>query len=181
MRLKQLPREQLRALEIAFRKARNPTEQLRYQAIRLAAKGFSRKQICEITGKSPRCIGGWIAAHNRQGLEGLKNKKQPGNHHLLTRTQKATIKQLITTNTPEELSLIGKFWTIPFLETLVYQQFHVRYKDQDSYRRLLHWCGFSYHKPDKVNIRQKEHMKKRFEETIKKGSGGITEKIAWYW
>src|SRR5215217_6516166 len=128
MRLKQLPREQLRALEKAFRKARNPTEQLRYQAVRLAAKGFSRKQICEIVDKSPRCVGGWIAQYNKTGIEGLKLKEQPGNHHLLTKQQKTTIKQLIVTKTPEELSLTGRFWTIPLLEQLILQQFHVRYK-----------------------------------------------------
>jgi transposase len=178
MRLKQLPREQLRILERAFRKARNPTEQLRFQAILLGAKGFKRSEICVIVGKSQRCVGDWITRFNKEGLDGLRQKHQPGNHHLLTRNQKAHIKHLITNKMPDELSLSGRFWTIPDLEQLVWQKFHLRYKDQDSYRRLLHWCGFSFHKPNKVNKKQSAHLKKRFEEQLKKDSGGTKTKIA---
>jgi transposase len=171
MRLKQLPREQLRILERAFRKARNPTEQLRYQAILLGAKGFQRSEICVIVGKSQRCVGDWITKCKREGLAGLRQKPQPGNHHLLTRKQKAHIKYLITNKTPVELSLSGRFWTIPLLEQLVWNTYRLRYKDQDSYRRLFHWCGFSFHKPNKVNKKQSTHMKKRFEEHLKKTQG----------
>jgi transposase len=181
MRLKKLPRQQVAALEQAFHTARNPTEKLRYQAILLAVKGFTRSEICQIVEKSPRSIGGWVWRYNKKGLAGLRTKPYQGNHRLLTNTQKATIKQLITHKTPEELSLSGRLWTIPLVEQLVWQQFHLRYKDQDSYRRLFHWCGFTFHKPNKVNKKQSTHLKKRFEETLKKDSGSTRTKIAWYW
>lgn len=185
MRITQLSKEAVGELEKAFRKEKSGKQKIRYQALLLLTKGFKRKQVGEIVGISPGRIRQWVTMYNRNGLLGLLLKKTPGNHHLLTKEQKETIKDLITTHTPKELGLIdleGKFWNIPLLRELVRQKFNVTYETHDSYRRLLIWCGFSFHKPAKVNLRQNKHSKVRFEETLKKDSRtGVVEKIRWSW
>lgn len=185
MRITQLSKEMVGDLEKAFRKEKNGKQKIRYQALLLLAKEFKRKQVGEIVGISPGRIRQWVSMYHRNGLLGLLLKKTPGNHHLLTKEQKAIIKDLITTHTPKDLGLIeleGKFWNIPLLRELVKQQFNLTYKTQDSYRRLLLFCGFSFHKPAKVNQRQSEHMRVRFEEILKKDSKtGVVEKIKWSW
>lgn len=182
MRITQLSKEAVGELERAFRKEKNGKQKIRYQALLLLAKRFKRKQVGEIVGISPGRIRQWVSLYYKSGLDGLLLKSAPGNHRLLTNIQKQAIKDLITTHTPEQLGLTGKFWNIPLLKELVIKEFGLMYQHQDSYRRLLHWCGFSFHKPKKVNYKQSEHMRVRFEETLKKDSKtGVVEKIKWSW
>jgi transposase len=185
MRITQLSKEMVGDLEKAFRKEKLGKQKIRYQALLLLAKGFKRRQVGEIVGISPGRIRQWVSLYHRNGLLGLALKSAPGNNHLLTKEQKKVIKKIITTQTPKDLDLIdleGKFWNIPLLRELVKQKFNLTYKTADSYRRLLHFCGFSFHKPVKVNQRQKNGDKVRFEETLKKDlRTGVVEKITWSW
>lgn len=182
MYITQLPKEAVDELGKAFKKERNGRQKTRYQAIWLVAKGWKRKKVAEVVGMSRDRIRQLITLYHRGGLLGLLLKPAPGNHRLLTNIQKASIKDLITTQTPAQLGLQGKFWDIPLLRELVKKEFHLFYKDQDSYRRLFHFCGFTFHKPKKVNKRQNKHMKVRFTELLKKDpKTGQTEKITWSW
>src|SRR5579862_8245716 len=107
--MKNLSREQVDLLEYAYRKAKKVREKQRYHALWLLTKGYKRAQVQEILGISKQALGDWVTTYHKVGLEGLADKPQPGNHHKLTLKQKQTIKELITTNTPEELSLTGRF------------------------------------------------------------------------
>ena len=182
MRINQLSKEAVDELGKAFKKEGNGRQKTRYQAIWLLSKGWKKDQIADVVGMSRDRIRQLVTLYHKDGLNGLKIKPAPGNHRLLTNKQKLHIKKLITAHTPQELGLEGKFWNIPLLRELVKLKFNLSYRDQDSYRRLLIWCGFSFHKPNKVNQKQSEHMKVRFEETLKKDSRtGVVEKIRWSW
>ena len=123
----------------------------------------------------------WQRAFKKQGVDGLRTQPPPGNNHKLSREQKEEIKDTINTKGPGNFSLEGKFWSVPALRQYVRKQYKVIYKSNDSYRRLFNFCGFSFHKPDKVNKKQNPHMRKQFEETLKKSSNGTYEKLVWYW
>lgn len=180
--MRNLPMEQVIALEKAFKKEKRGREKLRYQAIWLLARRYKRAEVVNLLGISKQALGGWVTIYKRFGLLGLKDKLQPGNHHKLTRKQKKKVKQLITTSSPKELGLKDSFWSITTLKQLVKEKFKVEFKSKESYRQLLHFCGFSFHKPKKVNQRQSEHMRVRFEEILKKDSKtGVVEKIKWSW
>jgi len=181
MRLKNLPKVKVNALEKAFKRAKDTREKTRCQALWLLTQGYKRREVVKIVGRSKQALAKWVSAYNKKGLEGLDNKPQPGNHRKLTRQQKQRIKKLITTNRPEKLGLEGKFWTVPTIKRMVKERFKVTYKTDDSYRRLFHFCGFSFHKPNKVNKKRNSHMVRRFEEKLKKDSRGIRDKIVWYW
>ena len=181
MRITQLSKEAVDALEKAFKKERNGRQKTRYQAIWLVAKGWKRRKASEAVGMSSDRIRQLITLYHKEGLLGLLLKPAPGNHRLLTNQQKQHIKDLMTNTTPDHVGLKGRFWNIPLLRVLVTKEFGLTYKDQDSYRRLFHWCGFSFHKPTKVNKRQKDGMIKRFEVALKKDSRDTREKMVWYW
>ncbi len=137
-----------------------------------------------LVGERPlrlHCIDNWILRFKRNGIEGLFDKPQAGNHRKLTIKQKEELKQLITTNTPEQFSFEGKFWNPVLVSRLIKQQYTISYHPEPS-RRLLHAFGFTFHKPEKVNKRQKTGDKLRFEEKLKKDSEtGVEEVIRWYW
>lgn len=180
--MRNLPNEQVIALEKAFRKAKRGREKIRYQALWLLSRGYKRAEVIKLLGISKQTLGGWVTRYKKDGLKGLLDKAQPGNHHKLTKKQKTSIKALINTQTPLQLGFKGQFWNIETLEGLIKEKFNVRFHSRESYRSLLHWCGFSFHKGAKVNIKQSEYTKVRFEETLKKDSKtGLIRKIRWSW
>ena len=166
--MKNLPKEQVDALGNAYQRAKKGREKQRLHALWLLARGYKRKAVQEIIGVSEQSLGNWVTAYRKDGLDGVKEKAQPGNHHKLTKKQKQTIKKLVTTQAPEDLALEGKFWSTEQLIRLVRKQFAITYRSMDSYYRLFAFCGFTYHKPDKVNKRQTVRSKKEFEEQLKK-------------
>ncbi|MBM4402608.1 MAG: winged helix-turn-helix domain-containing protein [Candidatus Cloacimonetes bacterium] len=149
-------------------------EYIRVQAVLLRKKGYSRDKIVEITGKSLSSVEDWITLFNKKGVAGLKTKKrETAPNALLTRGQRDKIREIITSKKPEEVKLTGEFWNIPRLKELVKKEFRVEYQSSESYRRLLHCCGFSYQKAELVDKRRDEeevgHFKKRLEARLKKG------------
>lgn len=178
--MKKLPGEQVEALKVTFKKDKG-REKLRYQALWLLARGYKRKQVVEIIGVSIQSLGNWVTQYKKYGLKGLKDKPQSGNHRHLTNNQKKAIKQLITRKTPEKLGYEGRFWDTDKLKRLVRDRFKVSYKTPDGYSRLFKWCGFTYHKPDRVNNRQTVKSKKEFEDRLKKSWRGIAREMGWYW
>lgn len=181
MRLYNLPVKQKEDLRRAFQKARNPNEKTRYQAILLLTKGYTWKQVEEIVDKCEQSLLNWVKAYKKEGLQGLKQPEYPGNNHKLSREQKKQLNTLIHQSTPEQSGLEGKYWNTKLLKQLVKKKYNIEFKSPASYQRLFHYCGFTYHKPAKVNKRQNKEMIKRFEVKLKKGSKDTGEKMVWYW
>lgn len=179
--MKNLPGEQVGLLESAYKKAKKVRERQRLHALRLLAKGYKRKEVQEILDISEQALGEWVTKYHKHGLKGLADKPQPGNHHKLTKEQKQIIKELLTTHFPDKLGYTGRFWDTEQLGRLVKDKYGVRYRSLDSYYRLFAFCGFTYHKPDKVNKRQRITTKKAFEEKLKKDWRGIAREMGWYW
>lgn len=179
--MKNLPGEQVVLLEKTFKEAKKRREYIRIQALILLTQGYKRAEVAKIVRISIYALNGWITKFRKKGIEGLLDAPQPGNHRKLTIEQKNQLKQLLTTQTPEQLNLEGKFWTPVLLSQLIKAKYQISYQ-HEACRRLLHQSGLSFHKPKKVNQRQSEHMRIRFEETLKKDSKtGVTEKIRWSW
>lgn len=150
-------------------------EYIRVQAVLLRKKGYLRKEILEITGKSLSSLQDWITAFNQRGILALMTKERDvPPRYVLLKEQKDEIARLIKTHRPNQLGIPGEFWDIPKLKRLVKDHFAKEYQHSDSYRRLLHYCGLSYQKVELVDRRRKdeprEEFKKRFTAKLKKGA-----------
>lgn len=137
-RINKLSQKLVLELEKAFKNEKQTKQKTIYQAVWLLTKGWEIEKVSEIVGLSTDRIRQLITNYHKKGLVGLHLKQYPGNNHVLTRQQKEHIRELITTKTQGG-------WTINLLKLLVEKEFKVSYKDQDSYRRLFIWCGFSFH------------------------------------
>lgn len=178
---KKLSSEQVAVLEAAFKTTKHPRELLRYQALLLLTQGYTRKEVARIVRVSTHAIEDWLTAFRKDGIKGLYEKGQPGNHRKLTTTQKEEIKTIITTKIPQDVKLEAQFWTPLLVAKLIHKEYMISYS-QEQCRRLLHQAGLSFHKPEKVNKRQKAGDRLRFEETLKKDSEtGEDDVIRWYW
>jgi transposase len=181
MRINQLLSLQRDELRKAYKTTKSPYEKPRYHALWLVSGGGKHKDVCGIVDIKEKTLLRWIALYKKGGIGALRDRPQPGNNRVLSREQKNEIKGVLEKKTPEDMGYKGPFWNVETLRHLVRDRFQVTYKTSDSYRRLFHDCGFTFHKPEKVNRKQNPHMRKRFEENLKKNSKNTGEKIVWYW
>jgi len=150
------------------------TEFIRVQAILLRKKGFERKVIAEIVGKSIHAIEDWVVAYNHHGVEGLRTHTPvTPNHTSLSNQQREKLWALLKKK-PCDLK-IGEeeYWTMATVKQLVERETKVVYKSDNSYRKLLRQAGMSYQKvefEDKhKNQANHDEFKKQFEAKVKGG------------
>ena len=181
MRINALSLEEKKKIQIAYRRARHPTEKVRYLALKLLSQGYFHKEVSRILGVSDATLRDWVTIYNQGGLEGLREKRVTGNHRKLSVKQKEQLGKLLREKTPEQCGYEGRFWTVGLLQKLVQREYGITYRSDQSYRNLFQQAGFSFHKPGKVHKDQNPHMRKRFEQRLKKNSRSTGEKIVWYW
>lgn len=152
----QLTDEEIRALEQAERQTRDAYELRRLQAVRLYGSGVSTNEIMRVTNCSDRRIREWAHKYGQQGLEGLRSQWQGENALKLSREQRADLKQRLEQYRPDEVIAAdvrisqGQFWTVSDVKIVVQAWYDVAYRTVGSYRTLLHECGLSYQRTEKV-------------------------------
>jgi transposase len=62
----------------------------------------------------------------------------------------------------------GQYWSVEDLALIVREQNGVEYESRTSYRHLLHVCGFSYQKTEKVFKSRSQTKVADFEEQLEK-------------
>lgn len=156
------------------------TEYVRVQAVLLRKKGYRRKIIAEMVGKSIHAVEDWVVAYNHRGLEGLRTHvPATPNHTALSNQQREKLCTLLKKK-PSDLGIDEEeYWTMGTVKQLVERETKVVYKSDNSYRKLLLQAGMSYQKvefEDKHKNRSNhDGFKKQFESKVK---GGI---ISMWW
>jgi transposase len=178
MRIKNLPRQDRKALDSAFKSCKNLRVQKRIQVIRLLSKGYSHAQVSEITGFGDAHIRGLVTRYNKQGAPGLGIKPVVARNFKLTSQQKDKIKQILQIkNTPSKARLEVKpdqdYWSISTLAQLIKQKYQVTYKSKTSYRQLMKSAGMSYQRVEFEDSRRQPEargkFKTEFDIKLKKG------------
>jgi len=152
----QLTQEERQAFERAERQTPDARELRRLQAVRLYGSGVPSRDIVELVQCRERRIREWAHKYRQHGLSGLKSAWQGENALKLSRAQRADLKQRLHQYRPDHVLPAhirisqGQFWTVSDLQIVVEQWYGVRYRTLDSYRGLLHECGFSYQHTEKV-------------------------------
>jgi transposase len=152
----QLTEEERQAFKQAERQTRDAYELRRLQAVRLYGSGVPSRDIRQMVQCSERRIREWTQKYSQQGLAGLKSAWQGENALKLSREQRADLKQRLHQYRPDQVLPAqvrvnqGQFWTVSDLQMVVEHWYGVRYRTLDSYRGLLHECGFSYQQTERV-------------------------------
>lgn len=148
--------EERQALEQAEGHTRDTYELKRLQAVRLYGSGVATRDIRQLVGCSDRRIREWSQKYRQQGLDGLKSQWQGENALKLGREQRADLKQRVEQYRPDQVIAPdvrisrGQFWTVSDLQIVVKAWYDLEYRTQDSYRTLLHECGLSYQRTERV-------------------------------
>ena len=169
-----LTAEEQKELLRAYRTCKEAGTRTRYQAVRLYGEGYTEAEIEQITGCSRTSLMEWCRAYRADPLQGLVDQRVGGNRAKLSQLQIEEIQQMLHQYTPQERlgsrasTSDGQFWTAEDLALVVREQYGVEYRSRTSYSRLLHLCGFSYQKTEKV-FKSRSTMKVAdFEEQLEK-------------
>ena len=109
-----------------------------------------------LVGCDERSIRKWAQKYRQEGLEGLQSHWQGENALKLSRAQRADLRQRLQQYRPDQVIAPdirisrGQFWTVSDLHIVVKAWYAVEYRTLDSYRTLLHECGLSFQRTEKV-------------------------------
>jgi transposase len=108
-------------------------------------------------------------------LAGLQSQWQGNNALKLNRQQRQELKERLHQYTPDQVLSAevrvsrGSFWTVSDVRLVVQQWYQVSYQSEDTYQNLLHECGFSYQRTERVyRSRSSEQQIADFEARLEK-------------
>lgn len=138
--------------------SRETAEMKRLQAVRLYGSARAVADIMEVTGCTESSLRRWVHHYREQGLSGLRTDytARSQNSGKLSEAHYLDLRQRLHHYCPDQILAPevrierGRFWTVSDLVIAVEQWYGVSYKDRGSYRNLLHRCGFSYQKAERV-------------------------------
>lgn len=169
-----LTQEERKELLRAYRSCKDASTRTRYQAVRLYGEGYSEAEIEQISGCSRTSLMEWCRAYRADPAQGLVDKRLGGNRAKLSQLQIEEVQQMLHQYTPKERlgsrasAADGQFWSVEDLALVVRERYGVEYQSRTSYSHLLHLCGFSYQKTEKVFKSRSETKVADFEEQLEK-------------
>ena len=116
----------------------------------------------------------WCRAYREDHSQGLVDKRAGGNRAKLSKLQIEALQQMLHQYTPKERlgprasTGDGQIWSVEDLALIVREKYGVEYQSRTSYSHLLHLCGFSYQKTEKVFKSRSETKVADFEEQLEK-------------
>jgi len=149
---------------------------IRYQAVRLYGTAAPLQTILKATGCSISSLREWVRAYRTAGLAGLVDHRAGGNSAKLTPDQRQEVEARLHQFTPQQIlgtathSASGQFWTVEDLQEVLCGWYGVQYQSRNSYYNLLHACGFSYQRAEKVFKSQRPAEMADFQEMVEKNS-----------
>jgi transposase len=171
----QLTETEKQAFEQAEWQTRDACELRRLQAVRLYGSGTPMPDIQRLLPVSDRRIRAWTQKYRQAGLAGLKSQWQGENALKLSREQRVDLQQRLQHYRPDQVIAPevrlsqGQFWSVSDLQIVVKSWYEVEYRTPGSYRTLLHECGWSYQRTEKVyRSRPAAHTVADFEAELEK-------------
>jgi transposase len=98
----------------------------RFRALRLKQQGWSRRDIAEALGVSPKSVSRWFARARDGGPEGLRAHPSPGPPPKLSAAQKRLIPEFLW-HGAEAYGFRGEVWTCARITQVIEEEFGVRY------------------------------------------------------
>jgi transposase len=138
------------AIKRDFRKLAPETQaELRRVAVGMVAAGTTRLDAAAAVGVNRRFVGEWVKASAQSGeaaLAGRRRGRRPGEQRALTATQESRLRDLITSQCPDQLQLPFALWTREAVQALLARESGVRLALPVVGRYLRRW-GFTPQRP----------------------------------
>jgi transposase len=154
----------------AYELSKNIGARTRYQAVRMYGEGYAVSEIEAITGCRRSSLMEWCREFQRNGAQGLVDKRVGGNSAKLSQLQIEDLGYRLREYTPRDLfgPEASPYWASPDLARAIKKWYGVEYRSPSSYLRLFGVCDFSYQKVEKVYKPRNELKVLEFEEQVEK-------------
>ena len=139
-----------RALRALARGSRDANQTRRLLTLAAIYDGVSRGAAAVIGGVQRQTVRDWVAAFNAQGPAGLIDGKAPGQRPLLTREQRAALKQVIEAGPDPAVDGLVR-WRLIDLAQWVFVEFGISISKQ-TLSRMLRQMGYR-----KLSARPRHH------------------------
>lgn len=147
----ELTENEIRGLRQREQQTRDVRELKRLQAVRLYGTGMAVGEILSIVDTSESSLRQWAQHFRETGLQALRSKWQGHNAKKLSGIQRTDLRTRLHQGGPQSWQISeGQFWTVSDLEIAVQHWYGVTYHSQRSYVGLMHECGLSYQRTEKV-------------------------------
>jgi len=146
-------------------------EYRRRQALVLSQEGWTVGTIATALGVTHGAVSQWLKAAREGGEDALAHHPAPGPAHKLTDAERAELATLLD-GRAEAAGLLGDYWTLPRIGTVIERTFGVRYS-ASHLSRLVRALGFSVQVPERRATQRDEEAIAAWKDerlpTLKKG------------
>ncbi|WP_170132733.1 helix-turn-helix domain-containing protein [Pedobacter cryoconitis] len=118
---------------------------VRLYLVYLVALGHSSRKLSELHNISFKQITNWVHRFEKEGIEGLKDKKGRGRRSALSDEQLARIKVLVLKEAPRDHGFQTERWTGPLLAQWIKKEYGLEYQKAQIYN-LLEKVGIAFEK-----------------------------------
>jgi transposase len=118
---------------------------IRLYMVYLVALGYSSRRLSELHNISFKQITNWVHRFEKEGVEGLKDKKGRGRRSNLSDEQLERIKSLVINEKPSDYGYQSVKWTGPLLAQWIDKEYGLTYQKAQVYN-LLEKLGIVFEK-----------------------------------
>lgn len=118
---------------------------IRLYMVYLVALGYSSRRLSELHNISFKQITNWVHRFEKEGIEGLKDKKGRGRRSNLSNEQLERIKNLVINEKPSDYGYQSVKWTGPLLAQWIDKEYGLAYQKAQVYN-LLEKVGIVFEK-----------------------------------
>lgn len=149
-----------------FRDDERYTIGIRLYAVYQVSLGQSSRSLEELYNTSFKQITNWVHRFEKEGIEGLRDKKGRGRTSRLSETQRNRIRRLLS-ESPEDYGYNNATWTGPMLIEWIKKEIGVTYQKAQIYN-ILKRLGYSYQRGKGAFPEADKQQQEVFKEALKK-------------
>lgn len=157
------------SIKALFRDDERYTIGIRLYAVYQVSLGQSSRKLEELYNTSFKQITNWVHRFEKEGIDGLRDKKGRGRHPKLDEVQRDRLKQLLQED-PEMYGYNTATWTGPILIEWISKNYEIVYKKAQIYN-IIKSLGFSYQRGRGIFPEVNSEKQDEFKTGLKKTSG----------
>jgi transposase len=139
--------EEILKIQTAMKEAKDRRSYERFQSVYLSLKGYTQREIADITGRCVKTIHHYVSAYKEKGLDGLEITYSPGAPTKLTKEQQQQLVETVAYKQPVDVGFPAKYnWTLSLVTQYIKREWGPSYTLRGA-SKMLHSLGLSYTRP----------------------------------
>lgn len=143
---------------------------MKLYAIYQVSKGQPSRRLEELYNTSFKQICNWVHRFEKEGLQGLKEKRKSGKPSLLNTDQKGELKDILQQKKPTDYGYNTGTWNGPIIRDFINKAYGISYQKAQIYN-ILKSLGFTYQRGRAKYPEADEQKREEFKRTYKKTRG----------